>query len=64
MKLSEQLLIDHECGVFGNALEGYSERADKLERALHKCYYFEACENGAGHMEATAYAKKRVDEIN
>ena len=33
MKLSEQLKQDHECGDFGNALAGYSERAEGLERA-------------------------------
>lgn len=31
MRLSEQLLQDHNCGDFGRALEGYSERAKKLE---------------------------------
>ncbi len=31
MKLSEQLKRDHECGDFGNALRGYSERAAELE---------------------------------
>ena len=33
MKLSEQLKQDHECGDFGRALAGYSERAERLERA-------------------------------
>lgn len=31
MKLSEQLKQDHESGDFGNALEGYAERAEALE---------------------------------
>lgn len=30
-KLSEQLQQDHECGDFGKALDGYSERAKLLE---------------------------------
>ena len=36
MKLSEQLRQDHECGDFGIALDGYSERAAKLEAAEGK----------------------------
>jgi hypothetical protein len=31
MKLSEQLQVDHDCGDFGRALEGYAERARALE---------------------------------
>ena len=34
MKLSEQLKQEHECGDFGNALEGYSERAEAMEKIL------------------------------
>lgn len=34
MKLSEQLKQDHECGDFGKALAGYSERAELLEEAV------------------------------
>ena len=34
MKLSEQLQEDHDCGDFGNGLEGYSERAKALEDSL------------------------------
>ncbi len=34
MKLSEQLKQDHDCGDFGNALEGYSDRAKELEDKL------------------------------
>jgi hypothetical protein len=37
MKLSEQLKQDHECGDFGNALEGYSEKAKELEGLLKMC---------------------------
>jgi len=36
MKLSEQLKQDNDCGDFGKALEGYSERAARLEDALEK----------------------------
>ena len=31
MKLSDQLQVDHDCGDFGRALEGYAERAKALE---------------------------------
>jgi hypothetical protein len=34
MKLSEQLQQDHDCGDFGKALEGYSERAKQLENKV------------------------------
>jgi len=37
MKLSEQLKQDHECGGFGLALEGYSDRAKQLEDLLLLC---------------------------
>lgn len=36
MKLSEQLKQDHECGDFGKALAGYSERAEKLESEIEQ----------------------------
>lgn len=36
MKLSEQLKQDHECGDFGKALEGYSERAKVLECTIER----------------------------
>ena len=34
MILSEQLKQDHECGDFGKALEGYSERAAEMEEII------------------------------
>lgn len=34
MRLSDQLEQDHMCGDFGQALEGYAERARELEMAL------------------------------
>lgn len=34
--LSEQLRIDHECGDFGNALDGYAERAAALEQQAER----------------------------
>ena len=37
MKLSEQLKQDHECGDFGAALEGYSQRAEEIESLLNLC---------------------------
>lgn len=36
MRLSEQLRRDHESGDFGNALEGYAERAEQLERGFER----------------------------
>jgi len=37
MKLSEELKQDNECGDFGQALEGYAERALELEgKVNHK----------------------------
>ena len=36
MKLSEQLKQDHECGDFGKALEGYSDRAELLEEIIEE----------------------------
>jgi len=38
-KLSEQLKQDHECGDFGRALEGYSERAKRLEEECDIYYH-------------------------
>jgi hypothetical protein len=35
MKLSAQLKRDHESGDFGNALEGYAERAALLEKGSY-----------------------------
>ena len=34
MKLSEQLKLDHKSGDFGNALDGYSEKAAQLENRI------------------------------
>lgn len=69
MKLSQKLKMDHESGDFGNALEFYSEEAEKLEMKicglqveLFNLYYQEACQNGAEHENATAYARKRVEK--
>ena len=39
MKLSEQLKQDNDCGDFGQALEGYAEKAEKLELAAYGYYY-------------------------
>ena len=54
MKLSEQLKQDHECGDFGNALEGYSERAEKLE------YDLDTANSIAGALESNIH--KMMDE--
>ena len=36
MRLSEQLKQDHECGDFGQALDGYSDRAEALEDIIEE----------------------------
>lgn len=40
MKLSEQLKQDSDSGDFGRALEGYSERAEKLESELEMAKFW------------------------
>lgn len=49
MKLSEQLRQDHDCGDYGKALEGYSERAKELEDALR--WYADEIEALAKNLE-------------
>lgn len=39
-KLSETLKCDHECGDFGKALEGYTEKAKELEDLLEWAIQF------------------------
>lgn len=67
VKLSEKLKQDHECGDFGEALEGRSEEAELLEMKivgqqveLFNCYYAEASKQGAEHEQAKEYARDRV----
>lgn len=38
MKLSEQLQTDHNSGDFGEALEGYADKAKQLEDALQSVF--------------------------
>jgi len=62
MKLSEQLQQDHECGDFGKALYGYSERAKAMEeiiQELTECH--EATYSSS--PEGRAYLKKCHDAI-
>ena len=65
MKLSKKLKIDHECGDFGKALEGYSEEAEKLEMKiaglqveLFNYRYHKAIDQGATHEQAKEHARK------
>lgn len=59
MKLSEQLKQDHECGDFGKALEGYSEKAKVLED-LNKRLFSAGFSQGYG---ATMGDLDRVNEL-
>lgn len=64
MKLSEQLQADHECGDFGKALEGYSERALELENRIHRMEVFikrhvEKWE-GVDHIDPSIQTLKRA----
>lgn len=63
MKLSEQLRQDHECGDFGKALEGYAERAERLEDEAWLKFYLEARDRGAPMKDAREYADRKLDEI-
>ena len=56
MKLSEQLEQDHKSGDFGKALEGYAERAKKLEDKIWSNYYHSACNWGFDSEKAKRYA--------
>lgn len=42
-------------------VEYYEKRTGELEAELFNLYYLEACQNGANHEKAEAYARKRVD---
>ena len=63
MKLSELLKQDHECGDFGQALDGYAERAEKLEKMLWDSFYDEAHRNGTSHEKAAEYANSRMRKL-
>lgn len=63
MKLSEQLKQDHDCGDFGQALEGYAERAKKLEDLVWKDFYNDACNWGATDTEAREFANEQMDSL-
>jgi len=51
--LSEQLKQDHECGDFGKALEGYSDRAAELENIIQRCFE-DACSSTGKISKKTA----------
>ena len=40
LRLSEALRQDHESGDFGQALEGYAEEAEEMEKALYDLSLF------------------------
>lgn len=71
MKLSEQLQQDHDCGDFGKALEGYAERAKKLETALEDAMLFASWVECIGRPDCEVYkhelkanAELAIDRIN
>jgi len=59
MKLSEQLKQDHECGDFGKALEGYSERAAALEHVLE--YTLKQLSKGS-LLAVSAYVREHTEQ--
>ena len=70
MKLSEQLKQDHECGDFGNAIEGYAERAEALEDKIYDMKLLiidlqsalKTCARSSNSMlEKCAIERKRLD---
>ena len=63
MKLSEKLEQDHKSGNFGLALEGYADRAKKLEDALWSNHYHAACNWGCDNEKAKEFADKQCSEI-
>lgn len=63
MKLSEQLKQDHDCGDFGQALEGYEKRAEKLEKIVWVNFYNGACKWGASDEKAREFADSSLAEL-
>ncbi len=63
MRLSEQLKQDNDCGDFGKALEGYSERAGILEDIAWSHYYNDACKWNLDNAQAKEFADKMLNEI-
>lgn len=61
VKLSKQLKQDNDCGDFGEALEGYSERAKKLEEYAWEAWHKEALDWGASVEKAFEYADKKLN---
>ena len=71
MKLSKRLQQDHDSGAFGKALEGYAERAKKLEVALDGALIFAEWVECIGKTgveiykhELRASAQLAIDRIN
>lgn len=63
MKLSDQLQQDHLSGDFGDALEGYSDRAKKLEDAAWSAWHKEASNWGATNQQAVDFANEQLEKI-
>ena len=64
MKLSEQLKQDHECGDFGKALEGYSERAEALEKRIEELEEDKSCALYVDYGEYCQALKKHQEEMS
>lgn len=64
MRLSEELKQLHDCGDVGSAVEGLSERAERLEKVIfNKFYYYKLKLGPGGHEEAVDYANRSLDDI-
>ena len=63
MKLSERLKQYHQSGDFGNALEGYSKRAEALEEAAWNAWHGEAIRWGATIEQAVNFANEQLSKI-
>lgn len=64
MKLSEQLRQDHESGDFGKALEGYSERAEALERRIAELESDKSCALYVDYEKSCQALKKHIAEMS
>ncbi len=63
MKLSEDLEQCHASGEFGQALEGYAEKAKLLEDMVWSRWVQEAANRGASITAANEYANDRMEKL-
>jgi len=60
---AEQLKQDNDSGDFGNALNGYSDRAETLELLAWKYFYGMAKREGLDHESAVNIADSELERI-